>query len=73
MTTTPARLRSASGAGPRAAISEKTLRTDRWWLQPLLVFLGLGAFVVYGLVRAIMDKYYWAAEEHYLAPFYSPA
>ena len=72
MTTTPARLRSASGAGPRAAISEKTLRTDRWWLQPLLVFLGLGAFVVYGLVRAIMNKYYWAGEEHYLAPFYSP-
>ena len=24
-----------------------TMRRDAWWLKPLLVFLGLGAFVVY--------------------------
>jgi hypothetical protein len=54
----------------RAAISEKTLRTDRWWLLPLVTFIGFTAFIVYST---------WAAFDHhsyyvnpYLSPFYSP-
>ncbi|HEX3731694.1 MAG TPA: hypothetical protein VHU91_02055 [Mycobacteriales bacterium] len=56
----------------RATIAEKTLRTDRWWVTPLLTFLGLAAFVVYGLARAFMNKWYWVEDSHLLAPFYSP-
>jgi hypothetical protein len=53
-------------------IDAKTLRTDRWWLAPLLTVLGLLTFVVYGVVRALMQKWYWVEEYHYLTPFYSP-
>ena len=54
------------------ARSARTLRSDRWWLPPLVTFLGLSAFVVYGLVRTFMNGAYWVPEYHYLAPFYSP-
>ncbi|MBJ8346559.1 hypothetical protein [Antrihabitans sp. YC2-6] len=56
----------------RARISARTLRTDRWWLPPLLTNLGLGAFLVYGAVRAYWGSAYWVEEYHYLTPFYSP-
>ncbi|MEU3272875.1 hypothetical protein ABZ639_18705 [Saccharomonospora sp. NPDC006951] len=56
----------------RARIGARTLRTDRWWLSPLLTSVGLGVFVVYATVRSFMRSGYWAAEEHYLTPFYSP-
>jgi hypothetical protein len=56
----------------RAKISEKTLRTDRWWLAPLLTALGLIAWITYATVRVFMQKYYWVDEFHYLTPFYSP-
>ena len=69
MTTTATR---PTGPQPRAAIAAKTLRTDRWWLAPLLTMLGLSAFLVYGVVRAALNKWYWVPETHYLAPFYSP-
>ncbi|MEV6526917.1 hypothetical protein AB0M43_33795 [Longispora sp. NPDC051575] len=57
---------------PRAAIAAKTLRTDRWWLAPLLTVLGLGAWVTYATVRVFMQNNYWVDEYHYLTPFYSP-
>jgi hypothetical protein len=57
--------------GP-AGRSVRTLRTDRWWLPPLATFVGLAAFLIYGLVRTAMQDYYWVAEHHYLTPFYSP-
>jgi hypothetical protein len=56
----------------RARITKRTLRTDRWWLAPLVTFLALFAFVIYGAIRAFMNKWYWVPEYHYLAPFYSP-
>ncbi|MDA0567308.1 hypothetical protein LG943_23740 [Streptomonospora sp. S1-112] len=56
----------------RARISARTLRTDRWWVAPLLTTLGLTAFLVYGLVRALQQDHYWAADHGYLTPFYSP-
>ena len=57
-------------AGRRSA--ERTLRTDRWWLPPLLTVVGLAAWVVYATVRVFMQKWYFVAEYNYLTPFYSP-
>lgn len=53
-------------------LDKRTLRTDRWWLSPILAGTGLVAFVVYGTWRAFEGNYYWADAQHYLAPFYSP-
>ena len=47
-----------------------TLRKDTWWLEPLLVVLGLGGFVVYSTWAAFQNAHYYAAP--YLSPFYSP-
>ena len=30
----------------------QTSRRDTWWLEPLLVFLGLGTFLVYDAIKA---------------------
>jgi hypothetical protein len=58
--------------GPtRAAIEERTLRSDRWWLAPLATFVVFTAFVIYATVRAFMGRDYYAAP--YLSPFYSPS
>src|SRR2546429_4631682 len=59
---------------PRAEIPAKTLRTDRWWLAPLLTFLGLTAWVAYATVRVFMQKWYFLEGPgfHSLTPFYSP-
>ena len=54
----------------RAKIDADTLRTDRWWLQPLGVFLALTAFVVYSAWRVFSGKYYYSAP--YISLFYSP-
>lgn len=70
MTTTAPKLSVA--ARPRAAISEKTLRTDRWWLAPILTVAGLTAWVVYSTTRVFLQSNYWVAEHHYLTPYYSP-
>ncbi|MGV9412282.1 hypothetical protein ACWDOP_20395 [Nocardia sp. NPDC003693] len=56
----------------RAAIAARTLRTDRWWLPPLLTVLGLSAFIIYATVRAFVRSAYYVADYHYLTPFYSP-
>src|ERR1700682_6053661 len=48
----------------------QTARRDLWWVQPLLVFLGFGAFIAYSTWAALQGKNY---EYHpYLSPFYSP-
>lgn len=56
----------------RAQIAARTLRTDRWWLPPLLNFSGLLAWVIYATVRAFLQKDYFVPEYNYLTPFYSP-
>jgi hypothetical protein len=57
--------------GPtRALIEDRTLRTDRWWLSPLVTFIVFAGFVVFATVRAFMGSYYFSAP--YLSPFYSP-
>lgn len=55
----------------------QTLRTDKWWVEPLVVLLGLGAFVVYSTWAAYQGTYYWydagvSGFGGYLSPFYSP-
>lgn len=69
---------TAPGPGPgapspgRAAIGARTLRTDRWWLSPLVTALVLGTFVVYTTIRLFMRDHYWVDEHSYLTPLYSP-
>lgn len=48
----------------------QTSRRDNWWLQPLLVFVGLGSFVVYSTWAAFQNAHYTYGP--YLSPFYSP-
>ena len=48
----------------------ETARRDAWWLQPLLVFLALGSFVVYATWAAFQGDHYTFGP--YLSPFYSP-
>jgi hypothetical protein len=46
------------------------MRSGAWWLQPLLTFLGLAAFVVYSTWAAFQGDHYRFGP--YLSPFYSP-
>jgi hypothetical protein len=48
----------------------QTARRDAWWVQPLLVFLGLSAFIVYATWAALQGSNYRYGP--YLSPFYSP-
>src|SRR6476646_3013355 len=48
----------------------QTMRADVWWAQPLAVFLGVGAFVVYSTWAAFQGTNYYFGP--YLSPFYSP-
>ena len=54
----------------RASIPAKTLRTDRWWIEPAITFAVLLSFVIYATWRAFENKYYFA--EPLISPFYSP-
>ena len=47
-----------------------SLRTDRWWLAPLITVVVLTGFVVYGTYVAFANTDYYA--DPYLSPFYSP-
>ena len=57
-------------AGARANISARTLRTDRWWVSPLISFVVLSAFVIYATWAAFVNKDYYL--HPYISPFYSP-
>jgi hypothetical protein len=48
----------------------QTMRPDVWWTQPLLIFLGLSAFIVYSTWAAFQGNHYFFGP--YLSPFYSP-
>jgi hypothetical protein len=54
----------------RAEIAARTLRRDRWWLQPLVSFAVLFAFIVYSTFRVLQGDNYFA--EPYISPFFSP-
>ena len=48
----------------------QTTRQDLWWIQPLVVFLGLSGFIVYATWAAFQGEHY--THGPYLSPFYSP-
>jgi len=60
----------------------ETTRPDVWWLQPLVVFLGFSAFIIYSTWAAFQGLgdmktghcSYWFGGNgaDYLSPFYSP-
>lgn len=57
----------------------ETTRPDAWWVQPLMVFLGFAAFIVYSTWAAFHPVHagncvYWYHENgaDYLSPFFSP-
>jgi hypothetical protein len=57
----------------------QTSRSDAWWVQPLLVFLGFSAFIVYSTWAAFHPLHngncvYWfnGNGADYLSPFFSP-
>jgi hypothetical protein len=76
MTTTSTRPAARGPAAPgRAAISARTLRTDRWWFEPAYTVVGLSAWLIWGLVHTLIIKDFYFAEGrgfHYLTPFFSP-
>jgi len=58
----------------------ETLRPDAWWVQPLAVFLGFSAFIVYStwsafhplLHNGICAYWYNGGGTDYISPFFSP-
>src|SRR3954466_6450726 len=48
----------------------QTRRVDNWWVQPLVVFLCLSAFIIYATWAAFQGEHYRFGP--YLSPFYSP-
>src|SRR6266513_2973715 len=60
---------STTATVPRRSFGE-TMRVDVWWLQPLLVFLGLSTFIVYSTWAAFQGTHYFFG--NYISPFYSP-
>jgi hypothetical protein len=68
----------ADASMPQRRFGE-TARPDAWWLQPLAVFLGFAAFIVYSTWAAFHPLYhgncaYWFSGNgaDYLSPFFSP-
>src|ERR1051326_6396584 len=61
--------RSTTATLPRRSFGQ-TMRSDVWWLQPLLVFLGFAMFVVYSTWASFQGKNYFLG--NYISPFYSP-
>jgi hypothetical protein len=61
-----------TAAPGRAAIPERTLRTDNWRKAPLLTFAGLTIWVIYAVVRTASQRYFFVEQYHYLSPFSSP-
>jgi hypothetical protein len=48
----------------------RTSRREAWWIQPVLTFLGLSAFIIYATWAAFQGNHYESGP--YLSPFYSP-
>lgn len=63
----PQMLPAARGLG-------QTARRDAWWIQPLIVFLVFGSFIVYATWAAFQGAHYHfdGGGAQYLSPFYSP-
>jgi cobalamin biosynthesis protein CobD/CbiB len=40
----------------RALISDRTLRTDKWWIEPAITFGVFISFIIYATFRAFENK-----------------
>lgn len=59
-----------ASAGPRATIGARTLRRDRWWVNPAVSAGVLLTFIGYSTWAAFQHAdYFWRP---YISPFYSP-
>jgi hypothetical protein len=58
------------GAPGRAKIGLRHLRTDKWWISPLISVLVLLSFIAYSTWRAFENDFYYV--DHLVSPFYSP-
>jgi hypothetical protein len=61
--------------GPRGGPAVRTLRTDRWWIQPTITVVVLTAFVAYTAWAIFVNKDYYvgaAAHRDLISPLYSP-
>jgi uncharacterized membrane protein len=43
----------------RALIKERTLRTDKWWIQPLITVAVFVSFIIYATFRAFEKQNYF--------------
>ncbi len=59
-----------AGGSDRAAIPQRSLRRDRWWIQPAVSATVLLAFIAYSTWAAFQNANYYF--KPYLSPFYSP-
>jgi hypothetical protein len=59
-----------TGGADRAAIPQRTLRRDRWWINPSVSATLLIAFVAYSTWAAFQNADYYF--KPYISPFYSP-
>lgn len=66
----PVDIGGVRGGPPLATV----LRKDRWWVQPLVIVLGLLAFIGYATWAAFRNGNFYAGNvgRDYLSPFYSP-
>jgi len=64
-------------------LEKRTLRTDRWWVEPALTFIVLTLFIIYATFRTFENQFYssthhlpvlWSegSVPDLLSPFYSP-
>jgi len=61
--------------GSRGGPDVPTLRTDRWWIQPVVTASILTAFVIYSTWAAFQGKNYFVGDfgvHELISPFYSP-
>jgi hypothetical protein len=62
-------------AGTRGGPEKPTLRSDTWWVEPVVTVTILTAFVVYSTWAAFIGKDYYAGSalhRNLISPFYSP-
>lgn len=67
-------------AASTTTVNPGTQRNDNWWLGPLSIVLGLGAFAIYATWRAMIgfnsdiehNYVYHGQGAHYISPFASP-
>ncbi len=61
--------------GTRGGPDTATLRTDRWWVQPVVTVSVLTAFIIYSTWAAFQNKNYYVGalfNRDLISPFYSP-